>query len=142
MEFSKKQLNFFNEAANVAAKSDFCKHHLGCIAVLKNKIIAAASNKLKTHPVQKKFDDRYREFNCTSDLKNMHSLHAEIACVNMIKDSNINFKDVELYIVRLRKNYEYGLARPCAACMNLIKSKGIRKIYFSTNTGFAFEEIF
>jgi len=142
MQFSKQQMRFFERAADVAADSSFDRYHLGCIAVLKNKIIAASSNKLKTHPKQAEYD-RFRDFNnLRSDPKNMHSLHAEIACLNMIKDQNINYKDLELYIVRLRRDRDYGLARPCAACMNYILSKGIRRIYYSTNLSFAFEELF
>lgn len=141
MQFSKQQMRFFERAAEIAADSSFDKYHMGCIAVLKNKIIAASPNKLKTHPLQAEYD-KYREFNCRSDPKNMHSLHAEIACLNMIKDQNINYKDLELYIVRLRRDRDYGLARPCAACMNLIINKGIRRIYYSTNLSFAFEELF
>ena len=140
MKFYKQQLKFFEKAAEVAKSSNFNKHHLGCVAVLKNKVIAASSNKLKTHPLQAEFD-KYRNFECESDLQNMHSLHAEIACLSMIKQ-NIDYKDLELYIVRIRKNGEYGLVRPCNSCMNLIMKRGIKKIYYSTNGGFAFENIF
>ena len=138
--FSKQQIKYFMKAADVAKQSNFEKHHLGCIAVLKNKIVAASSNKLKTHPLQAEFD-KYRNFNCESDLQNMHSLHAEIACLSMIKDRDFDYKDLELYIVRIRKNGEYGLARPCKSCMNLILSRGIKRIYYSTNFGFAFEDL-
>jgi deoxycytidylate deaminase len=134
--FSNKQMQYFEKAANVAATSEFFKHHLGCIAVLKNKIIAASANKLKTHPIQAVYD-QYR-FKCESDLQNMHSLHAEIACLNMIKQ-DIDFRDLELYIVRLRKNGEYGLARPCPSCFQYIIEKGIWRINYSTNYGFAQE---
>lgn len=142
MQFSKQQMKFFDRAAEVANQSTFDNYHLGCIAVLKNKIIASSPNKLKTHPLQAEYD-RFREFNCISDPKNMHSLHAEIACLNMIKPyQEISFKDLELYVVRVRKDGNFGLARPCSACMNLIMSKGIRKIYYSTNYGFSFESLF
>ena len=142
MEFSKRQLRFFERAANVAKGSDFDRYHLGCIAVLKNHIVAASANKLKTHPQQARFD-RFREFNnIKSDPRNMHSLHAEIACLNMLRDQDIPYKDLELYIVRLRRDLDYGLARPCAACFNYIKSLGVRKIYYTSNGGFVYEEIF
>ena len=142
MQFSKQQMKFFERAADVAADSNFDKYHVGCIAVLKNKIIATSPNKLKTHPLQAEYD-RFRNFNnIKSDPKNMHSLHAEIACLNSLRYQDINYKDMELYIVRLRRDRDYGLARPCAACMNLIINKGIRRIYYSTNLSFAFEELF
>lgn len=142
MQFSKQQMKYFDKAAEIASLSNFDRYHVGCIAVLKNRIVSASCNKLKTHPKQAEYD-KYREFNnIKSDPKNMHSLHAEIACLSMIKEHDINYKDLELYIVRLRRDRDYGLARPCAACMNLIMNKGIRRIYYSTNVGFAFESLF
>lgn len=140
MEFTKKQIKFFEKAAEIAKQSEFDRYHIGCIAILKNKIIASSFNKLKTHSVQAKYD-KYRNFNCLSDPKNMHALHAEIGCVQSIKLIDVDYKDIQLYIVRVLKNGEYGLSRPCAACMPYIKSKGIKHIYYTTNYGFAHEEI-
>lgn len=136
--FSKQQLKLFERAAQVADDSQFDVFHVGCIAVLKNKIIAASANKLKTHPTQAIYD-KYR-FSDTSYLKNMHTLHAEIACISQIKQ-DIVYKDLELYIVRLKKSGGYGMARPCSSCMPFIIDKGIQKIYYSTNYGFASEVI-
>ena len=139
MQFSKQQLKFFDHAAKIAMDSKFDVYHLGCVAVLKNRIIASSPNKLKTHPLQKMYDS-YREFNCRSELKNMHSLHAEIACLNSLRYQNINYKDIELYIVRIRRDGNFGLARPCVACSQYIKNLGIHKIFYSTNHGYAYEE--
>lgn len=136
--FSKQQLKLFERAAQVANDSQFDVFHVGCIAVLKNKIIAASANKLKTHPTQAIYD-KYR-FSDTRYLKNMHTLHAEIACISQIKQ-DIVYKDLELYIVRLKKSGGYGMARPCSSCMPFIIDKGIQKIYYSTNYGFASEVI-
>ena len=134
--FSKQQMRFFERAAQVAEESQFDVFHVGCIAVLKNKIIASSSNKLKTHPTQAIYD-KYR-FDSVSYLKNMHTLHAEIACLSQIKQC-ISYKDLELYIVRLKKSGGYGMSRPCSSCMPFIIDKGIQKIYYSTNYGFASE---
>ena len=134
--FSKQQMKLFDRAAQVATESQFDVFHVGCIAVLKNKIIAASANKLKTHPTQAMYD-KYR-FSDTSYLKNMHTLHAEIACINQIKQ-DISYKDLELYIVRLKKSGGYGMARPCSSCMPFLIDKGIQRIYYSTNYGFASE---
>ena len=139
MEFSKQQMKFFDKAASVAATSEFERFRLGCVAVLKNKIISMSPNKLKTHRIQAEFD-KFRQFNCRSDPKNMHSLHAEIACISMIKQE-IPYKDLELYIVRLLKDDSFGLARPCPACFQYILSKGIHRVFYTTNMGFSYEEI-
>lgn len=140
MLFSKTQMRFFDKAASIARTGTFEKYQLGCIAVLKNRIIAAAPNQLKTHPLQAKFD-KYRNFNnIKSDTLNMHSLHAEIACLSSIKN-DIDFNNIELYTVRLLRRGGFGLARPCAACFEYIKSLGIKKIYYSTNCGFVYEQL-
>lgn len=139
MQFTKQQMKWFEKAAEVAETSLFDKHHVGCIAVLKNRIIASSPNKLKTHPLQAHYD-KFKQFNCTSDPQNMHSLHAEISCLSMIKQ-DICYKDLELYIVRVCKSGRYGLARPCCACMPYIQDLGIRKIFYSTNFGFGYEQL-
>ena len=139
MEFSKRHIKFFEKAADIAETSNFDRYHIGCVAVLKNKIIAAASNKLKTHTIQAEYD-KYRQFNCLSDPKNIHSLHAEIACLTSIK-KDVPFDKVELYIYRKMTKKPFGLARPCPACMAMIKNLGIKKIYYTTNDGFAFEQL-
>ena len=137
--FSNQQMRFFDRAVTTASLSDFSRFHLGCVAVLKNKIIASSPNKMKTHPTQAEYD-KYRNFNCVSDVKNMHSLHAEIACLSMIK-KDIDFRDLELYIARIRKDGVLGMARPCPACFNYMKKLGVRMIYFTTNYGYASEMI-
>lgn len=54
---------------------------------------------------------------------------------------DINFSKVKLYIYRSRKDQEYGLSRPCPSCMAAIKDLGIKHIYYTTNDGFAYEEM-
>jgi deoxycytidylate deaminase len=134
--FSRQQMRFFDRAADIALESEFDVFHVGCIAVLKNKIIAASPNKLKTHPVQAVYD-KYR-YNCDYSIKNMHTLHAEIACLTQIKQ-DIDYTGLEVYVVRIKKNGDYGMARPCASCMPFLINKGVRKIFYSTNYGFCNE---
>lgn len=68
-------------------------------------------------------------------------LHAEINCLNSIRHLDINFSKVKLYIYRSRCDQEYGMSRPCSSCMAAIKDLGIRHIYYTTNDGFAYENI-
>ena len=95
-----------------------------------------ASNCSKTHPAQK-FYNKYR---IPSDSM-LPKLHAEINCINSIKQLNINFSKVKLYIYRIRKDQPYGLARPCPSCMAAIKDLGIRNIYYTSNDGYVHERI-
>ena len=68
-------------------------------------------------------------------------LHAEISCINQIKHLEINFSKVRLYVYRIRNDKLYGMARPCASCIQAIKDLGIRDIYYTTNDGYSHERI-
>lgn len=40
-----------------------------------------------------------------------------------------------VYVVRVRlADGEFGMARPCQSCQKILKSKGIRKVYYSINS--------
>lgn len=127
---------YFEKARQVASISDFSKTHLGCIAVYHGQIIGLGCNTNKTHPTQKYYN-RYRK---PSDSM-LPKLHAEISCINQIKNLNINFSKVRLYIYRIRKDQPFGLSRPCPSCMAAIKDLGIRDIYYTTNDGYSYERL-
>ena len=66
-------------------------------------------------------------------------LHAEMSCLMQIKDMDIDFNKVELYVYRENKNGIIAISRPCGACMKMIDRLGIKKIHYTTNGGFADE---
>ena len=127
---------YFYKARQIANISDYNRIHVGCVAVYHGQIIGIGCNTNKTHPAQK-FYNRYRE---PSDTM-LPKLHAEISCISQIKNLDINFSKVRLYIYRIRKDQPFGLARPCPSCMAAIKDLGIRNIYYTTNDGYAYEKL-
>lgn len=127
---------YFNKARQAALISDFHKTHIGCIAVYQGNVIGIGCNCNKTHPMQKK----YNKFRKRSDGL-LPKLHAEINCLNSVKQLDINFSKVKLYIYRIRKNQPFGLARPCPSCMAAIQDLGIRNIYYTTNDGYVHERL-
>lgn len=134
--FTNTDYKFFSKAKLIANISDYHKIHIGCVAVYKGQIIGVGYNCNKTHPVQKYYN-RYR---INSDYM-LPKLHAEISCINSIKKLNINFSKVKLYIYKPMKIQTYGLSRPCPSCMHAIMDLGIKKIYYTSNTGFVYEKI-
>lgn len=134
--FRNSDYRYFDKARQVATISDFNKFHIGCVAVYQGQIIGVGFNCNKTHPKQK-FYNKYRE---QSDSM-LPKLHAEISCLNQIRNLDINFSKVKLYIYRIRKDQPYGLARPCASCMAAIKDLGIKEIYYTTNDGYSYEKL-
>ena len=129
---------YLSYAKNIAELSDYRRVHMGCIAVLGNKILSVGYNTTKTHPLQAHYN-RLRGFK--DDLCN-HGLHAEIACLLPLRGSEIAFDKLKLYIYRLRCDGGYGMARPCKGCMAFIKSCGIHDIYYTTDDGYAYERVY
>ena len=127
---------YFDKARQVATISNYNKFHIGCVAVYQGQIIGLGCNCNKTHPVQK-FYNRYRG----QSESMLPKLHAEISCLNQIKNLNINFSKVKLYIYRIRNDQPFGLARPCLSCMAAIKDLGIKDIYYTTNDGYSYERL-
>ena len=134
--FNNSDYKFFQKAYHAASISNYKKEHIGCVAVYQGQIIGIGYNCNKTHPIQK-FYNRYRENNCYM----LPTLHAEINCLNQIKNLNIKFSKVKLYIYRIRHDQPYGLARPCPSCMAAIKDLGIKNIYYTTNEGYSYERL-
>lgn len=136
---SKSDYRYFSKAHQSALVSDFDKTHVGCIAVYQGNIIAIGCNTHKTHPRQQYYN-RFREVNCASH-NCLPKMHAEIHCLNAIRNMDINFSRVKLYVYRIRQDQEFGLSRPCASCMAAIRDLGIRQIYYTTNDGYVFEKL-
>ena len=135
-------MRYLMKAKEIAMKSDYKRAHVGCVAVYQGHIIGSASNANKTHPIQKKYNIHRVSNNI--DLQVIEpKVHAEIACLCSINDidKSIKWNRVKLYIYRPCIIKEYGMARPCSACMDAIKSKGIRDIYYTTNDGIAYERL-
>ena len=133
---TKSDYRYFDKARQTATISDFYKTHIGCVAVYQGSIIGIGCNCNKTHPIQKYYN-KYREK--SNEL--LPKLHAEINCINQIKNLDINFSKVKLYIYRIRKDQPFGLARPCPSCMAAIKDLEIQDIYYTSNDGYCYERI-
>lgn len=136
--FSKQDYQYFRKANQIANISDFPKVHIGCVAVYQGNIIGVGCNSNKTHPIQDYYN-RYRLHNQSSVFS--AKLHAEISCLLSIKDMNLNFSKVKLYIFRNMKDKSFGMCRPCPSCMAMIKDLGIRHIYYTSDTGFIYEKV-
>lgn len=137
---SKTDMKYFEKAKNVALLSDYNKIHIGCVAIYHGNIIGIGCNTNKTHPMQKYYN-RFREDEDVNNIHFNHKLHAEINCISQLKNLDINFSKVKLYIYRIRNDRPHGMCRPCPSCMAAIKDIGIRHIYYTTDNGFSYELI-
>lgn len=112
---------FFKLARMLSFKSDHPKHQLGVVIVKKDRIISLGINKYKTHP------------RSTHPFKFIHAEYdAIISCKEDLKNS-------VAYIYRETKNGNIALSRPCEHCMKALRDAGVKKICFSTYTGYISE---
>jgi len=62
------------------------------------------------------------------DFQIIPTVHAEPRALRKLNWGSI------MFVSRvMRNNKEYGMARPCPTCQIFIKSKGIKKVYYTIN---------
>lgn len=84
------------------------------------KILSAKSNSLKTHPKLAKFTD-------------YPYLHAESACI--IGHGMDNCDGLSLLVLRVLKNDQVSLSKPCVICQRVIEDSGLKSVYYTDVTG-------
>jgi pyrimidine deaminase RibD-like protein len=114
---SKRINRFFAIAAKLAQKSDG-NHKHGCLVIKGGAIVGKACNNY------------------------FNGQHAE--CAALSKQWKSEIRGATLIVVRIRKDREYGLSKPCHTCEKFIKECGIRAVYYSTNdpNNYIFKEIY
>lgn len=136
MKLTKSHRAYFKSAKAISELSDFKQHHIGAVAVCGHKIVSSGCNSYKTNPAQKRLNAH------RFDADTPATLHAELACLlPLINRKDINFSDVSLYIYREHKSGDLALASPCPSCRALIRSLGIRSIYYTGTNSYISEEI-
>ena len=108
---------FFRLARNTLSYSD-CKIRVGAVISRKSPI-SVGFNVTKTHP----------SF-CNPEIGCTMSIHAEM---NALMRANFVVKGCDVYIYRELADGTPGLAKPCIMCYNVLKSKGIKRIYYTTS---------
>lgn len=131
--------HYLNLARNACYYSDFMKARLGAVLIYKGKVMSVGWNSTKTSPLQRQLN-RYRGYNINTSTAH-DTLHAEVACLSKIRDLDIDWNRASLFVCRIKKDGSRGLARPCKGCQALIKSMGIKNVYYSTENGWCFERM-
>lgn len=132
-----KEYRYFNIAKEVSLLSEYDKIKIGSILVNKHDIIATGFNKIKSHPLQKKRN--IKRFTDTLNETCKNRIHAELDCLIKIP-KHIDLSRAVIYNYRDNKD---GLqnSRPCEACMDEIRRRGIRTIYYTTTNGYCREDL-
>lgn len=133
---------FFNIAKNLSLLSKFDTYRFGAVITLKDKVITKGYNSPKSHPIQKYYNDKFKHF---INDNSQHGIHAEMSALNelkqIIKNTNIDVKKLQITIYRSDKEGNSKMARPCAGCMAAIKEIGIPIVNYTTPNGIATELI-
>ena len=127
---------YYSLAEKASSFSDYKKCHIGCIAVYKNRVIAVGYNTNKTSPLQAEYN-KYRDY-ILPPQKN--GIHAEMSCLIKIKDMDIDFSKVILYIYCEDFTSNFAISRHCMACEHAIHNYGIKHIHYTGNMKYIYEE--
>jgi tRNA(Arg) A34 adenosine deaminase TadA len=106
------------EAVELASRSNGPFRH-GCVVMNGKKIVARGNNH-----VRKKIGTL--------------SIHAEM---DALWKMDADYSSLKAIIVRSSKTGMLGNSRPCDMCMNALRQHGVKTILYSTNNGFAMENI-
>ena len=105
------------------------RQRLAACVVYKNEIVSVGYNKLKTHPISKRFQKHEEAI----------FLHAEAMALNEASKclSPQELSKAELYVLRVKKSdcgaTVWGLSKPCSGCMSAIEHFDIKKVYYTNN---------
>lgn len=125
---------FYRIAKEMSSMSDVNRINIGAVLIKGKGIISSGYAKSKTHPYQAQMNQRREKYKHRCSF-----LHAEFAAITSCSVHDLSGS--ELYIYRETMDGEIGMCRPCAACMGLIKEKGIKTIHYTTRDGFVTEKL-
>lgn len=134
---TKTNLAYFKAAKAMSEMSDHPQYKVGAVVVMNHRIISSGHNSdSKTHPLQKKYN-RYR-FTDEGD----HKQHAELAALLPLIRTRIDLSNAIIFTYREHKNECIAMSRPCPSCLELIKDLGIKRIFYTTEDGYAYERLY
>ena len=133
---------YFKFAREAAEQASYTGSHrfspaIGAIAIYKGSIVASAFNTNKTSPLQA----RYNVYRYVSDTPSKS--HAETSLVQKLRwkfGDSLDWSKVHIYLYREYKDGRLAPSRPCESCMALLRQIGVKKIYYTTEEGFAEEK--
>ena len=115
---SQPKMKFFQEAKKASLKSQSVPQ-MGAALVKNNKLLSWGYNEMKkTHP------------KATSPFR---TLHAEVDAILGIPLKDLPGCDV--YVYREFKNGKAALAKPCPSCYHTLRKYGIRRVFYTTSSG-------
>lgn len=107
---------FFDICKKLSLKSNHRQHQMGAVIVEKNRVVGVGFNQLKTHS---RSNHPYK------------SIHAELSAI--LNSRRETFEGCSIYIYRENKYGEKACAKPCIYCTHMLRSLGIREVFYTSN---------
>lgn len=121
-DLSKRKRRFVQLAARSAEQSRYGAIWHGAVLVRGGSVLNVTNNKGNYC----RFGTRFRERGSGTA-----TLHAELACILNL-DRRMTSGGT-IYVVRVGKDGEYKMSKPCAMCEAALKHVGVNRVYYSTN---------
>ena len=115
VDFNNKMPRLFLLAKDAAKNSDHHAHPIGCVLVKGNKPVGIGWNTNKSHPY------------C-----GQYTTHAEIKALVSCRSERVD----EAYLYRETADGKMANSKPCISCAKALLASGIRRVYYTTSTGF------
>ena len=121
---SKKTKRYFEIAKKAAENSTYGNIRHGAILVKGGRILNISFNKENFSS----FGSRFRK----PDTGNA-TVHAEIGAVSGIPRKHTYGAD--LYVVRVGKNGQFQMSKPCDMCRSVLRHVGIKRVFYTSIDG-------
>lgn len=102
----------------------------------KGKLQKIGINSTKTHPRNFDYDYRCRADN--KDIRAFVTLHSELSAV--LKYGREDCSDCIFVNVRIDRNGQVAMAKPCSGCQDMLNQVGYKRIFFTNEYG-KFEQL-
>lgn len=98
--------------------------------IKKNRLQKIGINNYKTHPENLK----YKYFGKDgTDIRNLVGVHSELSAI--LKYGEEDCSDCTFVNIRIDKNGNLTMAKPCVGCQDLLNQVGYKKVYYSNEKG-------
>ena len=114
------KIKFFEKAKLASIKSTH-QFKVGATLVLGKNVYSGWNNVSKTHS---KTGNPYG------------ACHAEFTVIRKALTRHSDLSGAELYVYRTRRMGGQGLSKPCKFCFEFIKRMGIKRVFYSGDTGY------
>lgn len=126
LKITSKDLFNYNKSIQEAERSNHSKFRVGAVIVDGNKIISKKFNEMKTHPIQKYYNDIAN--NDSKVRRSSNCIHAEVNAIISASKKNFDGNNSTIYIGRINKENQLLCSFPCHSCYTAIKDYGISRI--------------